>query len=396
MRSCSPTGWPKAVRTGAPSRCGSWPPAGTCRRGALDALLRHLVDEGREGLLLLTLSGAAKEQGARGRALRPGALLPSRRSPQADDVLVYERKDLPGWLIGGDRHRGRPLPADRDGRRLGQREPPLLRGPRQRRWRRTSARRVKPVIESDDAEYAPIGNYRRRWCTCDRTRTRQTARSSRSTCATRRPSAWKTIVPEQKEALEGVGIIGGRVVAQYLVDVQSRLRLFGLDGARAGRDRAARHRDGGGSCRTRGRPGHLVRVQLAAGAIDRVSLRPGDEAEPALRGRRRRPMDASAVRDGGRVRDVEGRHPRAVFPDGQEEPAARRQQPDDDLRLRRLLGDDAPDLSRGRAGVAGAGRRLGDRQHARRRGVPARPGTGPGCWRRSRTSSTTSSPSRST
>ena len=42
---------------------------------------------------------------------------------------------------------------------------------------------------------------------------------------------WKTIVPERKDAIENVGIIGGRIVAQYLVDVQSRLSLFGLDGA---------------------------------------------------------------------------------------------------------------------------------------------------------------------
>ena len=41
-------------------------------------------------------------------------------------------------------------------------------------------------------------------------------------------------MPEQKEALESVAVIGGRVVAQYLVDVQSRLRLFGLDGSDQG------------------------------------------------------------------------------------------------------------------------------------------------------------------
>jgi prolyl oligopeptidase len=44
------------------------------------------------------------------------------------------------------------------------------------------------------------------------------------------PAAWKTIVAEQKESLETVGLIGGRIVGQYLVDVQSRLRLYGLDG----------------------------------------------------------------------------------------------------------------------------------------------------------------------
>ncbi len=47
-------------------------------------------------------------------------------------------------------------------------------------------------------------------------------------------SNWKTIVAERKEAIENVALIGGRIVAQYLVDVQSRLSLFGLDGAPQG------------------------------------------------------------------------------------------------------------------------------------------------------------------
>src|SRR5204862_495892 len=48
------------------------------------------------------------------------------------------------------------------------------------------------------------------------------------------PAAWKSVVPEGKEAIENARIVGGRIVAQYLVDVQSRLRLFGLDGAAQG------------------------------------------------------------------------------------------------------------------------------------------------------------------
>ena len=44
------------------------------------------------------------------------------------------------------------------------------------------------------------------------------------------PASWRIVVPEQPQALENVALIGGRVAAQYLVDVSSRLRLFGLDG----------------------------------------------------------------------------------------------------------------------------------------------------------------------
>ena len=49
-----------------------------------------------------------------------------------------------------------------------------------------------------------------------------------------RPSAWKVVVPEQPQVIENVSFIGGRIVAQYLVDVQSRLRVFGTDGTEAG------------------------------------------------------------------------------------------------------------------------------------------------------------------
>jgi prolyl oligopeptidase len=42
------------------------------------------------------------------------------------------------------------------------------------------------------------------------------------------------VVPEAKEAIESVTLIGGRIVAQYLVDVQSKLSLFGLDGKAQG------------------------------------------------------------------------------------------------------------------------------------------------------------------
>ena len=47
-------------------------------------------------------------------------------------------------------------------------------------------------------------------------------------------SAWKTIVAERPQAIEAAMLAGGRIVAEYLVDVQSRLIVFGLDGSQAG------------------------------------------------------------------------------------------------------------------------------------------------------------------
>jgi prolyl oligopeptidase len=48
------------------------------------------------------------------------------------------------------------------------------------------------------------------------------------------PADWQVIVPEQAQSLERVALIGGRLVGQYLVDVQSRLRMFTLDGTPQG------------------------------------------------------------------------------------------------------------------------------------------------------------------
>jgi prolyl oligopeptidase len=92
---------------------------------------------------------------------------------------------------------------------------------------------IKPVIEADDAEFAPFGNKGSVvFLRSDRNApNRHVIAIDLQNPA---PAAWKTIVPEQKQAIETVGLIGGTIVAQYLVDVQSRLRLFGLDGADQG------------------------------------------------------------------------------------------------------------------------------------------------------------------
>jgi len=152
--------------------------------------------------------------------------------PQSQDRLIYERKDLPTWFVGGSvTEDGRYLivslakGADNNNRLyysdLGDPMRPAI------------GASVKPLIEDDDAEFAVFGNagpvlYLR----TDR------AAPNRKVIALDvahpAPSSWKTIVPEAKQAIESVALIGGRIVAQYLVDVQSRVALFSLDGAMQG------------------------------------------------------------------------------------------------------------------------------------------------------------------
>jgi prolyl oligopeptidase len=153
-------------------------------------------------------------------------------TPQSQDLLVYERQDLPAWVIigsvtedgryllvmmfEGSGNKNRLYVAD-----LGNPTTPNLKAP------------LKPLIETDDAEFAPIGNRGSvLFLRSDKNAPNRTVIAL--DLQNPAPSAWKTIVPEQPQALENAAVIGGRVVAQYLVDVQSRLRLFGLDGTEQG------------------------------------------------------------------------------------------------------------------------------------------------------------------
>jgi prolyl oligopeptidase len=153
-------------------------------------------------------------------------------TPQSSDVLVYERKDLPGWIIGGD--------VTEDGRYLlvtmfkgsgnenrlyyadlGNPKTPNVKPP------------IRPLIEVDDAEYAPIGSQGPVLFL----RSDKDAPNRKVIAVDLRtpsPASWKTIVPEAANAIETVAVIGGRIVAQYLADVQSRLHMFGLDGTDLG------------------------------------------------------------------------------------------------------------------------------------------------------------------
>jgi prolyl oligopeptidase len=153
-------------------------------------------------------------------------------TPQSQDTLVYERKDLPRWVIDatvtedgryllitmaeGAENKNKLYFAD-----LGDPRKPTI----------TAA--IKPLFEANDAEYAPIGNNGSTlFIRSDKDAPNRVVAAIDLTQSG--PPAMKTILPERKEAIESVAVIGGKLVAQYLVDVQSRLMLFELNGAAAG------------------------------------------------------------------------------------------------------------------------------------------------------------------
>jgi prolyl oligopeptidase len=151
---------------------------------------------------------------------------------QSQDVLIYERKDLPTWFINGQvTEDGRYLivflaEGSSNNNRLYYADLGVPLQP-------NVSAAIKPVVEEDGAEYAAFGNKG----------SMLFVRSDRDAPNRKvigidiqdpRPSAWKVIVPERKEAIETVALIGGRIVAEYLVDVQSRVSMFELDGRELG------------------------------------------------------------------------------------------------------------------------------------------------------------------
>ena len=153
-------------------------------------------------------------------------------TPQSQDTLVYERKDLPAWIINGE--------VTEDGRYLliamfegAENKNSLYYADLIDPASPALDARVKPLMAVNDAEYFAFGNHGATLYL----RTDKDASNRRIVAVDLRdpvPGRWKTVVAERTDAIESVALIGGRLVVQYLVDVQSRLALFGLEGAAQG------------------------------------------------------------------------------------------------------------------------------------------------------------------
>jgi prolyl oligopeptidase len=149
-------------------------------------------------------------------------------TPQAEDVLVYERPDHPTWFIsGGVTEDGRYLlittarGSDNNNRLyaadLGDPLHPNVHAP------------IRAIVERDDAEFAPIGNQG----SIVFVRSDLDAPNRKIVAidlAHPDPSAWTVVVREAPQAIEQAALVGGRIVCGYLVDVESRLSLFDVNG----------------------------------------------------------------------------------------------------------------------------------------------------------------------
>jgi prolyl oligopeptidase len=147
---------------------------------------------------------------------------------QDADVLVYERPDDPDLgLYGQVSHDGRYLivsvstGTDRRNRvhfmDLGDPAAPRFDG------------RIVRLLDEFDASYSFVGNAGPVFYF----QTDQGAPRGRVIAVdTRNParSSWRTIVPQTADALEGVDLIDGQLVASYLHDAHSLLSIYAMDG----------------------------------------------------------------------------------------------------------------------------------------------------------------------
>lgn len=153
-------------------------------------------------------------------------------TPQSEDVLVYQRPDLPRAIISGS--------VPREGQylfvRVNDGAGPMNRvyfsdlGDPQKPDVRAA---VKPLAETDGTDYSVLASVG----PVVYVRTDDGAPNRRIIAIDLRDprrEAWKTVVPEAKDAMRIASYFTGRLVVEYLSDVQSRLALFDLDGRSQG------------------------------------------------------------------------------------------------------------------------------------------------------------------
>jgi prolyl oligopeptidase len=142
---------------------------------------------------------------------------------QAEDALVYERKDQPEWLLNGT--------VTEDGRYL---VISVARGDTVNnalfyKDLATPGAAVVELLAKFDAQYAFVGNDGPLfWVQADL----DAPRGRVFAIDTRKPSRadWVEVIPESEDALQGVSVVGERFFATYLKDAQSRVRTFELRG----------------------------------------------------------------------------------------------------------------------------------------------------------------------
>jgi prolyl oligopeptidase len=145
-------------------------------------------------------------------------------TPQADDVLVYERPDHPKWTIGGS--------VTDDGRYL---VISLGDGTTSRKVRVYYKDLLEPyglptaLIDNHENKFSLVGNVGAVFyfkTEADASKGRVVAIDLRQP----EKKNWKTVVPEAKETLDSTSLVGGLLICSYLQDARTVVKVYGLDG----------------------------------------------------------------------------------------------------------------------------------------------------------------------
>ncbi len=141
-------------------------------------------------------------------------------TPQTEDRIVYERPDDGEFLVGGG--------VTEDGRYL------ILTAGKGS----TNTLAVRDLLHpdklieiapKDDAIYSPIGNIgNRMWMMTNKDAPK--SRIVEIDLAQPDPAHWQTVVAERAEPLESAVMVHNQMVLTYLVDAQSRVEQYDLDG----------------------------------------------------------------------------------------------------------------------------------------------------------------------
>jgi prolyl oligopeptidase len=144
-------------------------------------------------------------------------------TPQSEDILVYERKDQKEWGFSGD--------VTEDGGYL---IVSVWQGtdPKNRIFFKDlqkSDAQVVELIPEREAAYSFIGNEGPLfWFRTDLDATRGRVIAIDTLNPDRKN--WKELIPQARETLEGVGLVGDHFIASYLKDARTQIKLFDLKG----------------------------------------------------------------------------------------------------------------------------------------------------------------------
>ena len=148
---------------------------------------------------------------------------------QSRDILIYQRLDHPTWIVNAivsddgryvflTTYRGSDNNNQLHVIDLGHGPAPNV----------TSG--IRPIVETLDAEFTPIGTYQSRVYV-------RSDNHAANRCVIAidlenpDPASWRVVVAEQRHPIEHACVAGGRIVVHQLVDVQSRLQVFDLNGS---------------------------------------------------------------------------------------------------------------------------------------------------------------------